>query len=74
MVKYFAEYRLTDPGRAITFAQFFIWFHAIAGMFQIAALGLAAAIWMPHTRWRISTWFVVLHTLIQFPGFISIFF
>ena len=43
MVKYFAEYRLTDPGRAITFAQFFIWFHAIAGMFQIAALGLAAA-------------------------------
>src|SRR5262249_55273826 len=27
MVKYFAEYRLTDPGRAITFAQFFIWFH-----------------------------------------------
>ena len=74
MVKYFAEYRLTDPGRAITFAQFFIWFHAIAGMLQIAALGLAAAVWLPHTPVAYLAWFVVLHTLIQFPGFISIFF
>lgn len=74
MVKYFAEYRLTDPGRAITFAQFFIWFHAIAGMFQIAALGLVAAAWLPHTPVAYLAWFVVLHTLIQFPGFISIFF
>ncbi|MDO8433621.1 MAG: hypothetical protein Q7S58_14545 [Candidatus Binatus sp.] len=74
MVKYFAEYRLTDPGRAITFAQFFIWFHALAGMFQIAALGLVAAVWMPHTAMAYLAWFVILHTLIQFPGFISIFF
>ncbi len=74
MVKYFAEYRLTDPARAITFAQFFIWFHAIAGMFQITALGLAAAAWLPHTPVAYLAWFVVLHTMIQFPGFISIFF
>jgi O-antigen/teichoic acid export membrane protein len=74
MVKYFAEYRLTDPPRAIRFAQFFIWFHALAGMFQIAALGLVAAIWLPHTPIAYLAWFVVLHTLIQFPGFISIFF
>jgi O-antigen/teichoic acid export membrane protein len=74
MVKYFAEYRLTDPGRAITYAQFFIWFHALAGMFQITALGLAAAAWLPHTPVAYLAWFVVLHTLIQFPGFISIFF
>ena len=74
MVKYFAEYRVTDPGRAITFAQFFIWFHAIAGMFQITALGLAAAAWLPHTPVAYLAWFVVLHTLVQFPGFISIFF
>ena len=74
MVKYFAEYRLNDPGRAITYAQFFIWFHALAGMFQITALGLAAAAWLPHTTVAFLAWFVVLHTLIQFPGFISIFF
>ncbi|MGB6088054.1 MAG: hypothetical protein WBG26_01055, partial [Candidatus Binataceae bacterium] len=35
MVKYFAEFRVKEPGRAISYAQFFIWFHAMAGMFQI---------------------------------------
>ena len=74
MVKYFAEYRVKEPGRAISYAQFFIWFHALAGMFQITVLGLAAAIWLPHTTVAFLTWFVVLHTLIQFPGFIAIFF
>jgi O-antigen/teichoic acid export membrane protein len=74
MVKYFAEYRLTDPARAISFAQFFIWFHALAGMFQITALGLVAAVWLPHTAMAYLAWFVILHTLIQFPGFIAIFF
>ncbi len=73
MVKYFAEYRVKEPGRAISYAQFFIWFHALAGMFQITALGLVAAIWMPHTAMAFLTWFVILHTLIQFPGFIAIF-
>ncbi len=73
MVKYFAEYRVKEPGRAISYAQFFIWFHAMAGMFQITALGLVAAIWMPHTAMAFLTWFVILHTLIQFPGFIAIF-
>ena len=74
MVKYFAEYRVKEPGRAITYAQFFIWFHAIAGMSQIMVLGLVAALWMPHTQMAFLTWFVILHTLIQFPGFIAIFF
>jgi O-antigen/teichoic acid export membrane protein len=74
MVKYFAEYRVREPGRAISYAQFFIWFHALAGMFQITLLGLAAAMFMPGTTVAFLTWFVVLHTLIQFPGFIPIFF
>ena len=50
MVKYFAEYRVKEPGRAISYAQFFIWFHALAGMFQITVLGLIAAIWHAATR------------------------
>jgi O-antigen/teichoic acid export membrane protein len=74
MVKYFAEYRVREPERAITYAQFFIWFHALAGMFQITVLGLVAAIWMPQTSIAFLTWFVILHTLVLFPGFIGIFF
>ncbi|HEY6395304.1 MAG TPA: polysaccharide biosynthesis C-terminal domain-containing protein, partial [Candidatus Binataceae bacterium] len=73
MVKYFAQYRLKEPARAISYAQFFIWFHALAGIAQTTVLGLVAAIWMPGTPMAFLTWFVVLHTLVQFPGFVSIF-
>ncbi len=74
MVKYFAEFRITEPGRAIMYTQFFIWFHALAGIFQITVLGLGAAIFLPHSSFAYLTWFLVLHSLIQFPGFILIYF
>jgi len=74
MVKYFAEFRVREPSRAVTYAQFFVWFHALAGIFQITALGLFSAVFLPHTQAAFLTWFIVLHSLIQFPGFISIFF
>ena len=74
MVKYFAEFRVGEPTRAVQYAQFFIWFHALAGIVQITALGLATAIWLPHTAAAFLTWMIVLHSLIQFPGFITIFF
>ena len=73
MVKYFAEYRVRDPERAITYAQFFIWFHALGGVLAVTILGILAAIFMPETTVAFLTWFVILHTLSQFPGFTAIY-
>ncbi len=73
MVKYFAEYRVRDPERAITYAQFFIWFHALGGVLAVTVLGILAAIFMPETSVAFLTWFVILHTLVQFPGFTAIY-
>jgi O-antigen/teichoic acid export membrane protein len=73
MVKYFAEYRVRDPERAITYAQFFIWFHALGGVLAVTILGIMAAIFMPETTVAFLTWFVILHTLSQFPGFTAIY-
>jgi O-antigen/teichoic acid export membrane protein len=73
MVKYFAEYRVREPARAIMYAQFFVWFQALSGMLQIGVFTMAAATWMPHTTIAFMTWLVVLHALIQFPGFVAIF-
>jgi O-antigen/teichoic acid export membrane protein len=73
MVKYFAEYRVRDPGRAITYAQFYIWFHALGGVLAVTILGIMAAIFMPETTVAFLTWFVILHTLSQFPGFTAIY-
>ena len=73
MVKYFAEYRVRDPERAITYAQFYIWFHALGGVLAVTILGIMAAIFMPETTVAFLTWFVILHTLSQFPGFTAIY-
>jgi len=73
MVKYFAEYRVRDPERAITYAQFFIWFHALGGVLAVTMLGIMAAVFMPETTVAFLTWFVILHTLSQFPGFTAIY-
>ncbi|HXW84770.1 MAG TPA: hypothetical protein VEJ86_10225 [Candidatus Binataceae bacterium] len=73
MVKYFAQYRVKEPGKAMEFAQFFIWFHLLCGVLQITALGLLAGLFLPHTAAAYLTWFVILHALIQFPGFQLIF-
>ncbi|MGH7863927.1 MAG: hypothetical protein ACREQB_02985, partial [Candidatus Binataceae bacterium] len=74
LVKYFAEFRVREPGRAIMYAQFFVWFQALSGMLQIGLFTIVAAIWMPHSAFAFMTWMVILHALIQFPGFVTIFF
>ncbi len=73
MVKYFAEYRVRDPERAITYAQFYIWFHALGGVLAVTVLGIMAAVFMPESAVAFLTWFVILHTLSQFPGFTAIY-
>jgi O-antigen/teichoic acid export membrane protein len=67
MVKYFAEYRVKEPGRAITYMQFFVWFHLLLGIIAVAALGLLGAIELPDTAFAYLSWFVVLSTLGGFP-------
>jgi O-antigen/teichoic acid export membrane protein len=73
MVKYFAEYRISDPRRAITYIQLAIWFHALVGIVEIGILGLLACALMPHTSLAFLSWIVILHSVIQFPGLVIIF-
>jgi O-antigen/teichoic acid export membrane protein len=73
MVKYFAEYRISDFKRAITYIQLAIWFHALVGILEIGVLGLFACIVMPKTSLAFLSWIVILHSVIQFPGLVLIF-
>lgn len=74
MVKYFAEYRVNEPGRAISYVQFFIWFHLILGILALAVLGLVGAVLLPNTMVAYLSWFVVLDTMTAFPPFYPVFF
>ncbi len=73
MVKYYAEYRVKEPGRAITYMQFFVWFHLLLGVLALSALGLIGAIGLPGTAFAYLSWFVVLNSLAWFPPFFTTF-
>jgi len=73
MIKYYAEYRVKEPGRAITYMQFFIWFHLLLGIIALAALGMVGAIGLPGTAFAYLSWFVVLNALAWFPPFFTTF-
>lgn len=72
-VKFFAQYRVDDPREGIKYAQLFVWWQAITGTIQLGLVMLIAAFVMPHTGYAFLSYYLILHALIQFPGFLTIF-
>jgi O-antigen/teichoic acid export membrane protein len=73
MIKYYAEYRVKEPTRAIAYMQFFVWFHLLVGILAVSAIGLVGALYLPGTAAAYLSWFVVLDTLAAFPPFYTSF-
>jgi O-antigen/teichoic acid export membrane protein len=72
-VKFFAQYRVDDPARAIKYGQLFVWWQALTGTLQIALVTVVAGIWMPHTVYALYAWISIAHCMIQIPGFYMLF-
>ncbi len=72
-VKYFAQYRVGDPARGIKYGQFFVWWQAITGTLQLGVVALVAAFLLPGTASAFMSYYLVVHALIQFPGFLAVF-
>ncbi len=72
-VKYLAEYRVNDPRRGIMYGQLFVWWQALSGAIQVSLIVLAASTVVPRSAYAIYSWSIVLHALIQIPGFYMVF-
>lgn len=72
-VKYFSELRVDRPREGLKFIQLYVWWQAITGTIQLGLVALLAAYVVPQTSYAYLTWFIVLHALIQFPGFLRLF-
>jgi O-antigen/teichoic acid export membrane protein len=72
-VKFFAERRVDDPREGIKYAQLYVWWQAITGTAQLGLVVLAAAFIVPHTGYAFLSYYLILHALIQFPGFLTVF-
>ncbi|MCS7037988.1 MAG: hypothetical protein NZP34_00115 [Caldilineales bacterium] len=71
-IKFFAQYRVHDPRRAIQYGQVFVWWQALSGAFQVAVVTAVAGTFLPHTPYALYTWSVIIHTCIQIPGFYQV--
>lgn len=72
-VKYFSELRVDQPREGLKFIQLYVWWQAITGTLQLGLVAVLATYVVPHTGYAYLTWFIVLHALIQFPGFLRMF-
>jgi O-antigen/teichoic acid export membrane protein len=72
-MKYFAEYRIHNPGKAIQYAQFFVWWQALTGAIQVALVVSFTAAFFPDSAYAILIWSIITHAMIQIPGFYRIF-
>lgn len=72
-IKFFSQYRVHDPRRAIKFGQFYVWWQALTGTIQIALVTAFASLWLPQTSYALYAWITIAHCMIQVPGFFYVF-
>ncbi len=71
-VKFFSQYRVHDPRRGIQYGQVFVWWQALSGAVQVALVTAVASTVLPHTAYALFAWSIIIHTLIQIPGFYQV--
>lgn len=71
-IKFLAQYRVHDPRRAVQYGQVFVWWQALSGAVQVALVTAVAGTLLPHTTYALYAWSVIVHTLIQIPGFYQV--
>ncbi|MHA1167862.1 MAG: lipopolysaccharide biosynthesis protein, partial [Candidatus Hodarchaeales archaeon] len=73
LMKYFAQYRVNEPEKAIRYVQIFIWWQILTGVVQLALISFVGAIIFPHTFLAHLTWVFITHSFIQYPSFFLVF-
>jgi O-antigen/teichoic acid export membrane protein len=72
-VKFFSELRVHRPSEGLKFCQLYVWWQALTGTLQLSAVAILAALVVPTTAYAIVSWYIVIHALVQFPGFLRVF-
>jgi O-antigen/teichoic acid export membrane protein len=71
-IKFLSQYRVHDPKKGIKYGQLFIWWQVLSGAVQVAlVVGLASTV-APHSVYALYAWSVIIHALIQIPGFYQV--
>jgi O-antigen/teichoic acid export membrane protein len=72
-MKYLSQYRVSDPQRGFKYVQVYLWWQALSGAIQVALVMVLTSAGVVHTPYALFAWSIVMHTLIQIPGFYQVF-
>ncbi len=72
-MKYLSQYRVSDPSRGIKYVQVYLWWQALSGAIQVAIVVMATSLGIVRTPYALFAWSIIMHTLIQVPGFYGVF-
>jgi len=71
-IKYLSQYRVNDPKKGIQYGQVFIWWQVLSGAVQVAIVIGLASTYAPKSAYALYAWSVIIHALIQIPGFYQV--
>jgi len=72
-MKYLSQYRVSDPQRGFKYIQVYLWWQALSGAIQVAIVVMATSLGIVRTPYALFAWSIVVHSLIQIPGFYGVF-
>ncbi len=72
-IKFMSEYRVHNPRKGIQYGQVFVWWQLLSGAVQVALIIGAASTYAPKSAYALYAWSVIVHALIQIPGFYLVF-
>ncbi len=73
LIKYLAQYRVEEPRKGIQYVQLFVWWQALSGAVQVALVIALSSTVVVRSAYALYAWSVIIHALIQLPGFYQVF-
>jgi len=73
LAKYFAQYRVDNPEKAVHYIQIFVWWQLFTGLAQVSIFAFIGSIIFPMTNIAHMSWIFVTFSLVQYPGFFLVF-
>lgn len=72
-MKFLSQHRVNDPRRGFKYMQVYVWWQALSGAIQVALVVAFASTGLVRTPYALFAWSIVIHSLIQIPGFYGVF-
>ncbi|MEX2717277.1 MAG: hypothetical protein Q6353_005150 [Candidatus Sigynarchaeum springense] len=72
VMRFIGQYSSSNPRRAISYVQFYLWFQMFTGLLQVTMFSIIGFVYLVHTSLAYLTWFIIADMMVQYPGMLMI--